>query len=157
MKKVKSVWDSLTEQTYLIRQQHINGSGRLFGGILMQWIDEMAGIVAKRHSEAAVITAAIDNLNFKSGAYLNDTVVLLGKITYVGRTSMEVRVDTYKEDLLGQRRCINRAYLVMVAIDGQDNPCEVPGLDISKENEKAEWEGGRKRYELRQQRRREGY
>lgn len=38
----------MTEQVYVIRNQHINGQGRLFGGYLMQWIDEMGGIVARR-------------------------------------------------------------------------------------------------------------
>ena len=44
----KKVSDSLTEQVYIVRSQHINGYGRLFGGILMQWIDELAGIVDGR-------------------------------------------------------------------------------------------------------------
>ena len=107
----------MTEQTYLLMHRHINGYGRLFGGQLMQWIDELAGIVSMRHAGGRITTASIDNLNFKAGAYLNDTIVLIGRITYVGRTSMEVRVDTYVEDLEGMRRVINRAYVVMVAID----------------------------------------
>lgn len=45
----KRVNDSITEQTYLLMSMHINGYERLFGGILMQWIDELAGIVARRH------------------------------------------------------------------------------------------------------------
>ena len=102
-------------------------------------------------------TACVDNLNFKAGAYLGNTVVLIGKMTYVGRTSMEVRVDTYVEDMDGTRRIINRAYEVLVAIDQNDNKLEVPGLAVETESEKAEWIGGEKRYALRKQRRKEGY
>ena len=40
----------MTEQTYLLMHRHINGYGRLFGGQLMQWIDELAGIVSMRHA-----------------------------------------------------------------------------------------------------------
>ena len=94
----------MTEQTYLLMHRHINGYGRLFGGQLMQWIDELAGIGSMRHAGGRITTASIDNLNFKAGAYLNDTIVLIGRITYVGRTSMEVRVDTYVEDLEGMSR-----------------------------------------------------
>ena len=155
--KAKRVEDSKTEQTYLLMHRHINGYGRLFGGQLMQWIDELAGIVATRHSEARITTASVDNLNFKSGAYLNDTIVLIGRITYVGKTSMEVRVDTYIEELNGMRRVINRAYVVMVAIDEKGNAIPVPELIIKTEGQKAEWEAGMKRYELRKQRRIEGY
>ncbi len=154
---MKRVQDSQSEQVYVIRSQHINPQGRLFGGYLMQWIDEMAGIVSRRHSGKMVTTASIDNLNFKAGAYQNDMIVLVGRMTYVGRTSMEVRVDTYVEDYQGNRKSINRAYIVMVAVDENGTPIPVPGLQIETEAEKAEWIGGEKRYRLRKQRRIEGF
>ena len=138
MRKMKRVEDSRTENTYLIMNKHINSYGRLFGGVLMQWIDEMAGIVAHRHAGTIVTTACVDNLNFKAGAYLGNTVVLIGKMTYVGRTSMEVRIDTYVEDSDGMRKMINRAYEVMVALDENDNKVEVPGLIVETEAEKAD-------------------
>ena len=84
-------------------------------------------------------------------------MVLIGRMTYVGTTSMEVRVDTYVEDMDGTRKMINRAYEVLVAIDQEDRKQEVPGLLIETEAERAEWIGGEKRYALRKQRRREGY
>lgn len=154
---MKTVKDSQTEQVYIIRSQHINPQGRLFGGYLMQWIDEMAGIVSRRHSGKSVTTASIDNLSFKAGAYQNDMVVLVGKLTYVGHSSMEVRVDTYVEDYDGKRKSINRAYIVMVAVDKDGNPIEVPGLAMETEAEQAEWLAGEKRYQLRKQRRVEGF
>ena len=144
MREQKHVEDSRTENTYLIMPKHINGYGRLFGGILLQWIDEVAGIVAHRHAGSIVTTACVDNLNFKAGAYLGDTVVLIGRMTYVGKTSMEVRVDTYAEDSNGMRRMINRAYEVLVALDENDNKLEVPGLIVETEAQKAEWIGGQK-------------
>ncbi len=59
----------------------------------MQWLDEVAGMVAKRHTRANVITASVDNLRFIHGAYKGEMVVIVGKVTYVGTTSMEVRAD----------------------------------------------------------------
>jgi acyl-CoA hydrolase len=153
----KRVEDSITEQIQILMPQHINGAGRLFGGKLMEWIDVVAGVVARRHSGCDVITAAVDNLRFKEGAYKNETLVIIGRVTYVGNTSMEVRVDTYVEELSGMRKSINRAYLVMVALDKEGNPTRVPRLRIETESEKAEWEGGLKRTELRRSRRLEGY
>ncbi len=153
----KHVSDSITEQVQIIMPSHINGADRLFGGQLVQWIDVVAGVVARRHSGCNVTTAAIDNLQFKAGAFMNNTLVLIGKITYVGRTSMEIRVDTYVEDLAGMRKVVNRAYLVMVALDDAGKPVEVPGLILQTETEKAEWETARKRHILRTKRRKEGY
>lgn len=154
---VKKVKDSVTEQVYIIRSQHINSYGRLFGGYLMQWMDELAAIVSRRHSGGEVTTAAVDNLNFKSGAYMGDMVALVGRLVYVGRTSMEVRIDAYVEDRAGIRRSINRAYIVMVAVDQEGRAVQVPRLELETEWERAEWEGGKRRYELRRTRRIEGY
>ncbi|HBG11648.1 MAG TPA: acyl-CoA thioesterase, partial [Clostridium sp.] len=98
-----------------------------------------------------------DNLQFKAGAFINDTIVLIGKLTYVGNTSMEVRVDTYSEDLSGIRRPINRAYLVYVAIDKDGTPVKVPSLKLMTERERAEWNSAVKRNDLRKLRRKEGF
>ena len=147
----------MTEQVYIVRSQHINGYGRLFGGILMQWIDELSGIVSRRHAGTTVTTASIDNLSFEAPAYQDDMVVLVGKLTYVGRTSMEVRVDVYVEDADGMTKTINRAYVVMVAIAEDGTPLPVPGLIVESESERYEWQSGEKRYQLRKTRRREGY
>lgn len=153
----KRVADSMTEQVQILMPNHINGQDRLFGGQLVEWIDVVAAVVARRHSSKNVITAAIDNLQFKAAAYINNTLVLIGKITYVGKTSMEVRVDTYVEDLQGIRKVVNRAYLVLVALDESGKPTVVPRLTLETEAERAEWEAGKKRHALRHRRRKEGF
>ena len=157
IEKSKKITDSQTEQTYLLMSQHINGSGRLFGGRLLAWLDELAGIVAMRHSGGDVITASIDNLQFKHGAHINDIIVLVGRVTYVGNSSMEVRIDTYVEESDGSRHPINRAYFVMVALDEQEKPKRVPRLEIETLEQQAEWEAAEKRNALRKQRKSEGY
>ncbi len=157
METKKTVAESRMEQVYQVRPEHLNGAGRLFGGRLMEWIDELAGLVAIRHTQKDVITASVDNLKFIRGAYLKDLIVLIGRVTFVGRTSLEVRVDTYIESIDGIRKPINRAYLTLVAVDEDGNPVEVPGLIIETESERAEWEAGIKRREMRKQRREEGF
>ena len=155
---IKRMEDSLTDQVHLIMPPHLNGGGRVFGGMLLQWIDEVAGVVAKRHSGCKnVTTAAIDNLQFKAGIYDGDLVVLIGRVTYTGRTSMEVRVDTYAESSDGMRKPVNRAYFVMVGMDSEDKPTPVPALKVETESQRAEWQGALKRRELRNLRRRDGF
>ncbi|HHU72042.1 MAG TPA: acyl-CoA thioesterase [Clostridiales bacterium] len=155
--EAKRVEDSITEQIQILMPVHINGQDRLFGGQLVEWIDVVAAVVARRHSGHNVTTVAIDNLQFKAGAFINNTLVIIGRMTYVGNTSMEVRVDTYVEDLAGIRKVVNRAYIVMVALDDDGNPTPVPGLIVETESQKAEWEAGVRRRALREERRREGY
>lgn len=156
--KKKCVEDSQTEQFRLLKYEDINGANRLFGGKLMAWIDEVAGVTARRHCEGQVTTACIDNLQFKEPAFLGDMVVIIGRMTYIGRSSMEVRVDSYIEDIHGIRRPINRAYVMMVALDEEEHPKAVEfGLELKTETERIEWESGKKRAELRKERRKEGF
>lgn len=118
---MKTVGESRTEQVQIVLPGHSNGRrGRLFGGRLMEWIDVVAAVVARRHSGVNVTTAAVDNLQFKAAAHIGDTVLLVGQMTWTGNTSMEVRVDVYVENLGGDKALINQAYLVLVAIDQEE-------------------------------------
>ena len=151
--EAKTVDDSRVETVHIIRPTHLNGANRLFGGILMQWIDEVAGIVAKRHSMVNVTTASVDNLTFLHGAYQNDLVVIKGKLTWVGSTSMEVCVDTYVESPKGERHRINNAHFMMVALDENDKPIQVPRLILQTEDEHLAWAHGEERRRIRNERR----
>ena len=146
----RTVSYSKTEQVHLIQPSHLNGGNRLFGGALLNWIDEVAAIVAMRHAGVkTVTTAAIDQLEFKAGAYLNDLIVLVGYVVYTGKTSMEVRVDTYVESTDGMRHPINRAYIVLVALDEKNRPTAVPQLVLENDIQKEEFAQAKKRKEQR--------
>jgi len=145
----KRVSDSYTEQVQIIFPQHVNGTQRLFGGQLMAWIDVVAAVVARRHSGCSVTTATVDELSFLHAALMDNTIVLAGRVTYVGKTSIEVRVDTYVERLDGGRELVNRAYLVLVALDRDGKPAEVPGLVLETEEDRSEWAAGAVRRQAR--------
>ena len=116
----------------------------------------MAGIVAKRHSMSNVTTASVDNLTFLHGAYQNDMVVIKGKMTWVGTSSMEVCVDTYVENTItGERNRINNAHFMMVALDENDKPVQVPKLILQTEDEHLGWVHGEERRRIRNQRRKD--
>lgn len=154
----RTVEDSRVETVHMVRPNHLNAAGRLFGGMLMQWLDEVAGLVAKRHTRSNIITASVDNLRFIHGAYKGEMIVIIGKVTYVGNTSLEVRVDTYVEHIEdGMRYPINRAYFTMVALDENDRPKRVPRLKLVNEEERAEWEAAEKRRMMRMKRKEEGF
>ena len=155
--KNKTTADSRTEQIRVVRNTDLNGYGRLFGGQLLSWIDEVAAATARRHCGSQVTTVAIDNLHFKEGAYLNDIIVIVGHITFVGRTSCEVRVDTYIENTDGSRHPINRAYFCMVCMGDDGKPTTVPPLTLTSPEEEMEWQAAEKRRDLRLLRRKEGY
>ena len=149
MEKGKTPAESYTEQVHLVNHADLNGYKRLFGGTLVSWIDIVAGIVARRHSGRNVTTVAIDSLELIKPSYANDLIVLCGKLTYVGKTSMEVCITSYVEHLNGTRNTINKAYFVMVALDENERPTAVPPLILSTDEEKREYEAAKKRKELR--------
>ena len=155
----KTVSDSLTESIKSIRYEDINGANRLFGGRLMEWIDETAGIAARMHCGGNVTTACVDQLTFKHPAYLNDVVVIVAAVTHIGHTSMEVRVDSYAEDVhTGERRLINVAYLTEVYVDDDGTPIPIEyGLTFETDEERRENDDALKRIIFRKTRAAEGF
>lgn len=153
----KRVRDSYSEQVHVLTQANINGYNRLFGGQLMEWIDIVAAVVARRHSGHNVTTAVVDKLTFKAPAYANDTVIICGYITYVKTSSMEVCIKTYIENLNGQRELINKAYFIMVALDENECPTKVPRLILETDEEYQNWQAAKKRDLLRKQRHNEKF
>lgn len=147
----RTVSYSRAEQVHIISPADVNSAYTLFGGMLMQWIDIVAGVVSRRHSGYATRTAAVDHLNFIAPAYIDDIVTIAGRITFVGTTSMEVCVDTFVERLSNpnERLHVNRAYLTMVAVDSNGKPTKVPELICETEAERADYEAGMERRALR--------
>ena len=153
----KKVSDSLVETVHIVRPNHLNGANRLFGGILMQWIDEVAALVAKRHSQMNVTTASVDNLQFLHGAFQRDVIVIIGRVTHVGHTSMEVKVETYVENTDGERALINRAFLTLIGLGPDNRPTTLPRLILESEEDRKEWERAEIRRSLRRKQREEGF
>ena len=155
---MKTPADSHTETTHLLRHEDINGTGRLFGGRLMEWIDDAAGIAAKRHCGASITTACVDTLEFRKPAFLDDVVAIVARVTYVGRSSLEVRVDSYVEEVAtGARTLVNQAYLTEVCVDEHGKPQAIPyGLALTRASEYQEWEAALFRREVKIARRQSG-
>ena len=141
----------VTTSVQIVLPQHCNGYSkpRLFGGQMMAWIDVVGGVAARRYTHSAVTTVCVDNLNFLNPAYLNDTVVQEAHVTWTGRTSLEVRVDSYVEKLDGNRERVNRAYMVFVALDDNDNPKSVPPFTPRTDAEKREFAAAEERRRIR--------
>ncbi len=136
-----------TTTVQIVMPQHCNGYAkpRLFGGQIMAWIDVVGAVAARRYTQTGVTTVCIDHLTFLKPAYLNDTVVQEAAVTWTGRTSLEVRVDSMVERLDGSRELINRAYAVFVALDQNDQPTAVPPFIPETEEEKEEYANAERR------------
>jgi acyl-CoA hydrolase len=152
MSASKSPKETETHSRKLVMPDCINSGGSLFGGMMMSWIDKLAAMTAQRHSNSNVVTASIDQLAFLAPVYVGDHVVMKGRVIYVGRTSMEIRIDVWKENpIKGECVKCTQAYLTFVALDSQGKPKEVPSLKLTTEEEKLDFEEAKERMAIRKQ------
>jgi acyl-CoA hydrolase len=98
----------------------------LFGGVALLWLDEVAFMAATRFSRKKVVTVSSDKVNFKVPIPVGSLVELDAQIGRVGRTSIEVKVDVYKEDMYSDHRELALSgSFVLVAVDENKNKVEI--------------------------------
>ncbi|MFZ5989682.1 MAG: acyl-CoA thioesterase [Bacillota bacterium] len=137
---------SQVEMTELVLPNDTNLLGNLLGGRLMHWIDIAGAMAASRHSNKIVATVALDSLDFRHPARMGELVILNAKLTWTGRTSMEVSVNVYAENIKsGKTILTNKAFITFVALDNDGNPSEVPPLILESDEEKQNFAEGEKR------------
>ena len=106
---------------------------------MLHWIDLAAAVVAHRHCRTETVTASIDQVSFLAPIRVGQLAVIAARMTYTGRTSMEIRVDVQSEDLLtGDRLRTSTAYVTFVAIDKKGRPQPVPPLLLETEEDRRE-------------------
>jgi len=94
--------------------------GTVHGGVVMKLVDDVAGVVAQRHSGGAAVTASMDEMVFLEPVRVGDLVHAAAQVNWAGRTSMEVGVrvlaEPWNEAGVPPTR-VATAYLVFVAVD----------------------------------------
>jgi len=140
----------MTVMTQLILPNDTNHLGDLMGGTLMRWMDMAGAMAAMRHTNTPVVTAAVDHVSFQKGIPLGSMVVLETFVTRVFRTSLEVFIEVYKEDLDGDRVKCNEAFLTFVALDeATRKPIPAPDVLPETPRQKELFDGALRRRELR--------
>jgi len=148
--KAKPVRESCSEMVEFVLPQDANHFANVLGGKVMHWVDLAGVLAAQRHCRKPVVTVSVDAMDFHSPIKVGHLAVFQSCVTYVSRTSMEVKVAVFSEDpLTGKRNQTSTAYLTFVALDKKGKPSPVPLLYPQTPAEKAECEAGKKRRELR--------
>lgn len=133
----KTVKNSQVEMIEMVFPNDANPLGNIFGGRVMQLIDIVGSISAMRHARLSVVTASMDQLDFKKPVKVGEVLILNASVNFVGRTSMEVGVKVMAENpLTGNRHHTSSAYLTYVAIDSAGNPVTLPEIVPETEEEK---------------------
>jgi acyl-CoA hydrolase len=146
---------SASEVTFArtMTQADANLVGNVHGGVIMMEVDNAAGTAAARHVGLVCVTAAIDELAFLQPVHVGDVLTVHARVNDVGRTSLEVGVRVEAEPWRGgEKRHTTSAYLVMVALDAESRPVEVPPLITETDDERRRQAQARIRREIRKER-----
>lgn len=98
----------------------------LFGGTAMQLMDEVAFITATRFSRKRVVTVSSNRIDFTHPIPAGTIIELVGKVSQVGKTSMQVSVDIFVEEMYSDSRekAISGSF-TFVAIDENKKPISI--------------------------------
>jgi len=111
--------------------------GMAHGGKIMTLMDEIAGMVGARHSGRHIATVVIEKMQFFAPVFIGNRIILKASINYVGKTSMEIGVRIEAEDLITRKIThTNSCYLVVVAIDENGKPTNIPKVIPESDDEK---------------------
>jgi len=141
-----SVRASQVEMTELVLPNDTNQLGNLLGGRLMHMMDIAMAIAAARHSGLVCVTASVDEINFLHPIRLGQVVILKASVNRVFRTSMEVGVKVFCEDLKsGRRTHTNSAYMTFVGLNAEGTPTPSPQVIPATEEERRRFEDAQRR------------
>jgi acyl-CoA hydrolase len=111
----------------IVYPEDTNSQGTLFGGHAMSLMDRLAFIVASRFTRMPVVTASSEKIEFRSPVKQGEMVELVGSVVDVGRTSLRIRIEMHREDLLtGDRSLCTTGEFVMVAVGDDGRPKPIP-------------------------------
>lgn len=115
------------------------GGQRMQAGAILDLMDGLAGRVAAAHAGSSVVTLSFDRVDLIHPLYHSDLVRLEGRVLNVGRSSISVGVDVFREDFTTRQfQPIQHSLVTMVAVDENRRPNpNIPGLALQTEQEKA--------------------
>ena len=146
----RPVRDSQSEMAEIVLPNDANPLGALLGGRLMHWIDMAGAMAAHRHSRTYVVTASVDHIDFLVPVRVGSLVILRASVNRVFRTSMEVGVKVWVENILDDN-CLHvaSAHLTFVAVDGKGNRIVVAPIVPETEEQQRRYDDAGRRRELR--------
>ncbi|HUY99500.1 MAG TPA: acyl-CoA thioesterase [Thermomicrobiaceae bacterium] len=150
----RAVHESEVTLAQLMLPSDANPHGNVHGGTVMMLVDTAGGIAAARHARCRVATVMVDSMTFLHPVFVGDLLLLSARLTWTGRTSMEVEVTVSAETITtGELTHTSTAYLVYVALDDASQPYPVPPLLLEQPDERRRWEEAESRRAYRLARR----
>lgn len=152
----KKASESRTVKAMLVLPPDSNTLGTMFGGKVMEYIDNIASIAASRHARKQVVTASTDSVDFLQPIKVGEMICMESFVTWTHKTSMEIFVNIISENLkTGKRKVCASSFLTFVAIDKDGKTLQVPKVIPETPMEKELHRTAPKRYQRRLERKNE--
>jgi acyl-CoA hydrolase len=137
---------------FLAEPGDVNFGGKVHGGAVMKWIDQVGYTCAAGWTGTYCVTVYLGGLHFLGPIHVGDLVELRALIIRTGRTSMDIAVDVYARDPKSlERRRTGHCVIVFVALDSNSRPVPVPQWEPENEMDRALQRYAIRLSELRQQ------
>jgi acyl-CoA hydrolase len=124
---------------FLAEPTDVNYGGKVHGGVVMKWIDQVGYAAAVGWSGRYSVTVAVGGIRFVAPIRTSDLVTVNCKLVYTGTTSMHFAVDVRARDpmLGGEDRLCTHCVIVFVALDGvEGQPTPVPAWKPDNEDDR---------------------
>lgn len=139
--KTRTVRQTQSDYAEVCLPNDANLLGNMLGGHVMHLVDLCGAIAAMRHARCTVVTAAIDQMTFLHPIHIGELVRLKSQVNRVFRTSMEVGVKVWVENLQsGELKHTSSAYLTFVALDRAGKRVALPQVIPETEEETRRFE-----------------
>ena len=136
-----TVRDTQSEYSEVCLPNDANLLGNMLGGHVMHLVDLCGAIAAMRHARCTVVTASVDQMTFLHPVPIGALVRLKSQVNRVFRTSMEVGVKVWVENLQSANlQHTSSAYLTFVALDKTGNRIVLPPVLPETDEEKRRFE-----------------
>jgi acyl-CoA hydrolase len=146
-----SVAETVAELIQWVFPEHAGAPGQIHGGRMMEWITQVGTSAAARVARGTVALGSLDDLDFLHPVRVGEIAILRAQVEYVGRSSLEVGVRVWSENVLtGERAVTLNSHLVFVKVDQDGRP--QPVADTITPRDRAEQdlvEAARQRREAR--------
>jgi acyl-CoA hydrolase len=118
-----SIADTTVEMIQWVFPEHAGAPGQIHGGRMMQWITQAGTMAAARVARGTVVLGAMDDLDFLHPVRVGQIAILRAGVEYVGRSSLEVGVRVWGENVAtGERSVTLNSHLVFVSVDESARP-----------------------------------
>ncbi len=115
----------------IVRQEHLNHYGFLFGGALLQWVDEYAWLVASRDfSGCPLVTVGMDKISFRKPVQNGSILRFNIKPIKQGETSIQYGVDVYADAPgASEEVAVFSTIITFAHVDTEGNKKPLPAKD----------------------------